>query len=123
MPAQVPSTGTRPHSSTSGSRSPSRAIPSVIVVDSPPGSTSACTPSRSRTVRTSRTRAPSDAQERAVRLEVPLEGEHAHEGRCGRRHYQPRAASSCPSGSVRDSMLVIAAPRPSDASATIAGSA
>ncbi len=59
MPAQVPSTG-RPlrTNSRSGSASPSRLMPSVIVVDSPPGITSPSSPSRSAGTRTSRTSAP-----------------------------------------------------------------
>ena len=48
MPAQVPSTGVPARaSSRSGSSRPSRSIPSVIVVDSPPGRTSPSSPSRS----------------------------------------------------------------------------
>src|SRR4051812_22281436 len=59
MPAHVPSTGRpEPTKSRSGSPSPSRAIPSVIVVDSPPGITSPSRPSRSAGTRTSRTSAP-----------------------------------------------------------------
>src|SRR5215217_110939 len=59
MPAQVPSTGVPERtSSRSGSASPSRSMPSVIVVDSPPGITSPSSPSRSAGTRTSRTSAP-----------------------------------------------------------------
>src|SRR5215211_3436699 len=59
-PAQVPSTG-RPASasSRSGPASPSRSMPSVMVVDSPPGITRPSRPSRSAAVRTSRASAPS----------------------------------------------------------------
>ena len=48
-----------------------------IVVDSPPGRTSASTSSRSAGVRTSRGSAPSGAQARGVRGEGALQGEHA----------------------------------------------
>ncbi len=60
IPAHVPSTG-RPlrANSRSGPASPSRSMPSVIVVDSPPGMTSASSPSRSAGTRTSRTSSPS----------------------------------------------------------------
>src|SRR4051794_39431504 len=59
-PAQVPSVGTPERTSCrSGSARPSRSMPSVIVVDSPPGITSASRPSRSAGVRTMRASAPS----------------------------------------------------------------
>src|SRR5580698_8794183 len=58
-PAHEPRTGTPvPTSSRRGSPSPSRSIPNVIVVDSPPGITSPSRPSRSLGTRTSRTSAP-----------------------------------------------------------------
>ncbi len=59
--AHAPSTGVpAPTSSRSGSASPSRSIPSVIVVDSPPGITRASRPAEARHagVRTSRASAP-----------------------------------------------------------------
>src|SRR3954470_15980659 len=65
IPAQVPSTGLPPRTnSRSGSASPSRLMPSVIVVDSPPGITSPSSPSRSRGTRTSRGSAPSSRRSR-----------------------------------------------------------
>src|SRR5215207_3558391 len=65
IPAQVPSTGLPPRTNwRSGSASPSRLIPSVIVVDSPPGITSPSSPSRSRGTRTSRGSAPSSRSSR-----------------------------------------------------------
>ena len=57
-------------------------MPSVIVVDSPPGITSPSSPSRSAGTRTSRTSAPSAAQHLGVRLEVALQGEDADERTC-----------------------------------------
>src|SRR4051812_11805933 len=60
IPAQVPSTGVPDCTSRlSGSASCSRSIPSVIVVDSPPGMTSPSRPSRSAGVRTRFAVAPS----------------------------------------------------------------
>src|SRR5512132_723593 len=65
IPAQVPSTGLPVRTkSRNGSARPSRSIPSVIVVDSPPGITSASSPSRSRGTRTSRGSAPSSRSSR-----------------------------------------------------------
>src|SRR3954449_2229679 len=65
IPAHVPRTGRAvPTNSRSGSASPSRSIPSVIVVDSPPGITSPSSPSRSRGTRTSRGSAPSSRSSR-----------------------------------------------------------
>ncbi|GBD46519.1 hypothetical protein HRbin41_01347 [bacterium HR41] len=59
IPAQVARQGSPAASSSrNGSASRSRSMPIVIVVDSPPGSTSASTPSRSREVRTRRVSAP-----------------------------------------------------------------
>src|SRR4051812_14335530 len=61
-PAHVASTGVPPAArARSGSPSPSRSMPRVMVVDSPPGMTSPSSPSRSFGVRTSRQSAPSDA--------------------------------------------------------------
>ncbi len=57
IPAQVPKIGLP--NARSGSASPSRSTPSVIVVDSPPGMTRPSSPSRSAGTRTSRTSAPS----------------------------------------------------------------
>ena len=66
MPAQVPNTGAPEWAnSRSGSASPSRSIPSVIVVDSPPGITRPSRSSRSAGTRTSRTSAP---RSRSMRL-------------------------------------------------------
>src|SRR3954468_7826009 len=60
IPAQVPSTGVPDCTSRlSGSASCSRSMPSVIVVDSPPGMTSPSRPSRSAGVRTRFAVAPS----------------------------------------------------------------
>src|SRR4051812_30344304 len=60
IPAQVPSTGVPDCTSRlSGSASCSRSIPSVIVVDSPPGMTSPSIPVRSLGVRTRFAVAPS----------------------------------------------------------------
>src|SRR4051812_17716386 len=71
-PAHVPMMG-RPAAwnSRSGSASPSRSIPSVIVVDSPPGITSPSMPSRSAGVRTSRTSAPSSRRTLACAAKPP----------------------------------------------------
>ena len=115
IPAQVPSTGVPERtSSRSGSASPSRSMPSVIVVDSPPGMIS---PSRPVEVgghaHLARLRAEL-AQHARVRLEVALEREDADE----RRAHQPRLARSCCSSSLRDSSDVIAWPSPSLAAAT-----
>ena len=71
----------RATSSRSGSARPSRAMPSVIVVDSPPGITSPSSPSRSAATRTSRTSAPSSRSSARVRLEVALQREHADQRR------------------------------------------
>src|SRR5579875_899988 len=72
IPAQVPRIGVpAAASSRSGSPSPSRAIPSVIVVDSPPGSTSASSPSRSAATRTSTASAPSEPSRRAWASKSP----------------------------------------------------
>ena len=120
MPAQVPRIGVpAAASSRSGSASPSRSIPSVIVVDSPPGITSPSRPVRSAGMRTSRTSAPSSRSMRACACEVALQGEDADQ-----RHarYQPRLARSCCSSSLRVSSETIALPRPSEARATRAGS-
>src|SRR3954469_16399376 len=59
-PAQVPSVGVPERTrSRSGSARPSRSMPSVIVVDSPPGITRPSSPSRSAGVRTMRASDPS----------------------------------------------------------------
>ena len=80
-PAHVPNIGTpEAASSRSGSARPSRSIPSVIVVDSPPGRTSPSSPSRSAGTRTSRTSAPSERRTSRVRGEPALEGEDADDG-------------------------------------------
>ena len=62
-------------SARSGSASPSRSIPSVITVDSPPGMISASSPSRSAGTRTSRGRGTQRTQDLRVRLEAALEGQ------------------------------------------------
>src|SRR5512133_2688492 len=96
IPAQVPSTGVPPRTSArNGSASRSRSIPSVIVVDSPPGITSPSSPSRSAGTRTSRGSAPSSRSLRAplgiLALEDPGADEDAlgaelhHQRRVGRR--------------------------------------
>ena len=72
--------------------SPSRSMPSVIVVDSPPGMTSPSSPSRSAGTRTSRTSAPRSRRIRGVRVEAALQREDPDQGR---RAYQPRPARSC----------------------------
>src|SRR3954454_1106055 len=72
IPAQVPNTGVPPCTrSRSGSASPSRAMPSDIVVDSPPGITSPSSPARSAGTRTSRTSAPSSRSSRAWASKSP----------------------------------------------------
>src|SRR5215218_8207470 len=72
IPAHVPSTGVPERTrSRSASASPSRAIPSVIVVDSPPGITRPSRPSRSAGTRTSRTSAPSSRSIRACAAKPP----------------------------------------------------
>ena len=110
-PAQVPSTGVPERTrSRSGSARPSRSIPSVIVVDSPPGMTSPSRPSRSAGTRTSRTSAPSAARIRACASKPPWSARTPTSGA-----YQPRLARSCCSSSLRVSSDAIAVPRPSEA--------
>ena len=71
-PAQVPSTGCPcPPAARSGSASPSRSMPSVITVDSPPGMTSPSSPSRSAGMRTSRGSAPSSRSSFACASKSP----------------------------------------------------
>ena len=97
-PAQVPSIGRARarRASRSGSARPSRSIPSVIVVDSPPGITRPSSPSRSAGVADlARARRRGRSSTLRVRLEVALEGEHADE----RTGYQPRFWSRPPVGS------------------------
>ena len=82
-PAQVASTGVpAPISSRSGSARPSRSIPSVIVVDSPPGMTSASRPSRSLGRAHLAHLGALLLEDAPVRLEVALESEHADEAAC-----------------------------------------
>src|SRR5688572_21010920 len=72
MPAQVPRIGVPvAANSRSGSPRPSRSIPSVIVVDSPPGITRPSRPSSPAGVRTSRTSAPSPRSIRAWAWKSP----------------------------------------------------
>src|SRR4051794_36677072 len=66
IPAHVPNTGVPPEAKArSGSARPSRSIPSVITVDSPPGMSRPSSPSRSPGTRTSRTSAPRSRRIRA----------------------------------------------------------
>ena len=127
IPAHVPRIGVPAAASArSGSARPSRSIPSVITVDSPPGSTSASSPSRSAGTRTSRALAPEARENALVRLEAALKREHANDWRPRlewRGTHTPRGESSCSDSSFEVSMLSIAAPRPVDASATRAASA
>ena len=104
----------------SGSASPSRSIPSVITVDSPPGSTSASSPSRSAGNPHLPGLGTEPRQHALVRLETALEREDPDQRRVT---HQPRDSSSCPDSSLEVSMLSIAAPSPVDAAATRAGSA
>ena len=79
MPAQVPNTGAPERAnSRSGSASPSRSIPSVIVVDSPPGII-ARRARRGRRARAPRARRRRGRAASAVGLEVALEREDADE--------------------------------------------
>ncbi len=91
-----------------------------MTVDSPPGTTSASSPSRSLGTRTSRGCAPSDAQQLRMRVEVALESEDADQ--LTGHGYQPRGDSSCSDSSFELSRLTIGCPRPVDAAATRAGS-
>ena len=117
----------RPPARRAAASRPSRSMPSVITVDSPPGSTSASSPSRSAGTRTCRVAAPSRLRTRSCasnppcRARIPTSGDLWRAGR--RRAHQPRGESSCSASSFEVSMLSIAAPRPVEAAATRAGSA
>ncbi len=115
-PAQEPSTGS-PRAGELPQRlrpAPRARSPSVIVVDSPPGS-QPVEARRGRPARAPRdARAPSPLQHPLVRLEAALQREHADQ-RCvrhgrARSDYQPRWARSCSSSSLELSRLTIAGP-------------
>ena len=127
-PAQEPSIGrARATSARSGSASPSRSIPKVIVVDSPPGITSPSRPSRSAGTRTSRTSA---RRARAAPARAPRTRPAARARRSAALDrpsarltgYQPRWARSCSPSSFELSRLTIAGPSPREACATRSGS-
>ena len=118
IPAQVPSAGSpSARRSASGSNSPDESSSIDIVVDSPPGMTSASTPSSSvgradlDGVGAERQRAP-----RRARANAPCSARTPTFGRTwgprGRRHarYQPRSASLTSSSSI--SSPASASPRP-----------
>ena len=111
--------------------SPSRSIPSVIVVDSPPGITSPSRPSRSAGMRTSRTSAPTPAASaRAPRTRPAARATAdaaASIGRSARRHSDADATSRAGPAAARRpsfelSRLTIAGPSPREAAATRSGS-
>ena len=106
IPAHVPSTGVPERTSArSGSASPSRSMPSVIVVDSPPGITSPSSPSRSAGTRTSRTSAPSSRSIRACAAKSPCRASTPTSGALTSRGWRaaaaPRACASRATSSPR----------------------
>ena len=85
-------------------------IPSVIVVDSPPGTTSPSRPSRSAGTRTSRVLGAEPLEHPLVRVEAALQRQHADHRLAvpAPAAHQPRWARSCSSSSFELSRLTIA---------------
>ena len=127
MPAHEPYMGSPDaRASRSGSISPKSTASLLIVVDSPPGITSASTCASSSGVRTRDVRTPHSLQHLLVLAHVTLQGEHSDQrGVSGedesRARHQPRPAYRSDSGSVSMLMPTIASPSPRDTLAMTSG--